>query len=162
MLIFPIGSAVIPPPRRWPSRRSRHQQRQRKADAARDQQRAERIIPYGFRHSLRTIAKGLAAVLIGVLDVADGGISGVARSILGLAVQVLHRACGLAGPTRGLGFRVTDYIANGALDFTGEILDRAGNPILFHRAHSLLRAYSDLKPAFHFFRIRALKWFSAS
>src|SRR5260370_21526100 len=101
MLIFSIGSAVIPPPRRWPSRRSRHQQRQRKADATRDQQRAERIIPHGFRHGLRTIAKGLAAVLIGILGVADGGISGVAPRLPGLAQQVPPPARRPPPPPRG-------------------------------------------------------------
>src|SRR3981189_1876046 len=130
-------NASIPPARRRPARRTRHQQRQRKANAARDPQRAERIVLPALRHALRAVAKGLAAVLIGALRIADGGISGVARGVLGLAVQVLHRAFGLTGAARGLGLSIARDIADSALDFTGDILGRAGDSILVHRAHSL-------------------------
>ena len=93
---------------------------------------------------MRTFAEGVAAVLISVLGVADGGIGGfargildLARGILGLAVQILHGACCLAGAAGNLGFRITGHIANRAFDFTGGILGRAGDSILIHRVDSL-------------------------
>src|SRR5882724_11924496 len=140
-----IASAVIPPALRWATRRTRHQHRQRKADATCDQQRAERIILHLFRHDFRTLAQSLAAVLIGVLGVAGGGVAGVARGILGLAVQILHRAGGLADMARSLRLSVACHIADSAFDFTGNILCRAGNSILVHRAHSLLRALRNTR-----------------
>src|ERR1700687_1042450 len=88
-------SALIPSALRRPTRPARHHQRQRKADGARAQQRAERVVLHLFRHGLRTVAESVAAVLIGVLGVTGGGISSVTRGVLGLAVQILHRACGL-------------------------------------------------------------------
>src|SRR6266446_7745740 len=136
-----LSSAVISPARWRTARRARHQERQRKADASCDQQRAERILLHFLRHGLRTFAEGVAAVLISVLGVADGGIGGFARGILdltrgilGLAVQILHRACRLAGAAGSLGFRIAGDIADRALDFTGDILCRAYNSVLVHRA----------------------------
>src|SRR5260370_30004016 len=82
-------SAVIPPARRRPARWTRRQERQRKADAARDQQRAERIIPHAFCDRLRAGVETLAAVLIGVLGVTDGGICGVYRVVLRLSVHIM-------------------------------------------------------------------------
>jgi len=64
---------------------------------------------------------------------ADGRIGGVARGILGLAVQILHRSLGFAGATRGLGPSIAGHASDGALDLTGEILCRSGNSILIHR-----------------------------
>src|ERR1700692_3913697 len=161
---------VIAPALRRPARRTGHQQRQRKSDAPRDQQRAERIVLHRFGYSLRSVAQSLAAVLISILGVADGCIAGVARDVLGLAVQILHRACGLAGVTRGLGLSIARHIANGALDFTGDILGRANNSILVH-CGSLLVARSLIADRFGprivsegelCFAMRALRWFSIS
>src|SRR5205823_14399829 len=84
-----LGSVVISPARWRTARRARHQERQRKADASCDQQRAERILLHFLRHGLRTFAEGVAAVLISVLGVADGGIGGFARGILDLARGIL-------------------------------------------------------------------------
>ena len=86
---------------------------------------------------MRAVTESIAAVRISVFGVAGGGIRSVSSRILGLAVQILYRTCGLTGASRGLGFCVTGDIAEGALDLTGEIFCRAGNPILVHCAHSL-------------------------
>src|ERR1700681_3331682 len=96
-------SALIAPTLRRAARRTGHQHRERKANAAGNQQRTERIVLNLFRHDLRTVAQRIAAVLVSVLGHADGGIGGVARGILGLAVQVLHRSLGFPGAARGLG-----------------------------------------------------------
>jgi hypothetical protein len=64
----------------------------------RDQHRTERIVPHLLRNRLRAITEGIAAYLISVLGVADGGICSFARRILGVAIQVLRRACRLADP----------------------------------------------------------------
>jgi hypothetical protein len=62
----------------------------------RDQHRTERIVPHLLRNRLRAVTEGIAAYLISVLGVADGGIYSFARRILGVAIQVLRRACRLA------------------------------------------------------------------
>ena len=72
-------------------------------------------------------------IVVGVLGVADGGIGGIARGILGLAVQVLHGTCGFTGAARRLGLSIASHVADGAFDLTGEILCRTGNSILIHR-----------------------------
>src|ERR1700750_533704 len=74
----------------------------------------------------------IAAILISVLGIADGGVRGLAYRILGLAVQVLRRARRLADPARGLRFRVASDTADCALDLAGVILRRADDPILVH------------------------------
>ena len=66
----------------------------------------------------------------------------LARDILGLAVQILHRACRLADAAGSLGFRIAGHIADCAFDFTSDILGRAGDPILIHRILSLRLAGS--------------------
>ena len=55
-----MRSAVIAPARRRPARLTRHQQSERKADAAGDQERAERIVLHLLRHRLRAVAEGIA------------------------------------------------------------------------------------------------------
>ena len=58
----------------------------------------------------------------------------------------LGEACGLTRAARSLSLRVTRHIADSALDFTGHIFCRAGNPILVHRGPSLFSAYPFAKP----------------
>src|SRR3954471_3894375 len=80
------GLAVIPPARGRTARRAHHH-RQRKTDAACDQQRAERIVAHGFCDGLRAALKGFAAVLVSIPGEIAGGLARLARSILGLAVE---------------------------------------------------------------------------
>ena len=81
--------------------------------------------------------ESIAAVLISVFGVVDGGIRSLARCILGLAIQVLCCACRLADAACCLGLCVAGDIAYGALELTGEILRRAGDSIRLHGAYSL-------------------------
>src|SRR5450631_2890450 len=126
-----ILTAISPAPWRRAARRARHQKRQRKTDPARDQHRTERVVLHLLRHRLRAVTESVAAVLISVFGVADGGIRSFARSILGLAVYVLRRACRLTDAACCLGLCGAGDIADGALN-PSEILRRAGKSILVH------------------------------
>jgi hypothetical protein len=119
-----------------PGWRPRQQQSQRKTDAAGDQQRTERVFLHFLRQGLRAVAESIAAVLVSVFCVADGGIRSIACRIFGLAVQVLRRSRRLADFARGLGHCITGNTADGALDLTREIPRRAGNSIVVHGALS--------------------------
>src|ERR1700759_1300134 len=120
--------------RRRAVRRSHQPQRQSKADRTGGQQRSQRIFLYFLRDSLCAVTESIAAIVISVLGIAHGRIRGVARGIFGLAVEVLRRACRFAGPARCLSLCITSEPANGAFDFTGDILRRAGNSIFVHGA----------------------------
>ena len=90
---------------------------------------------------------GSAKDFAGKVEGAAGKVTGDAQTeasgrILGLAVQILHRARGLAGAALDLGLSVACHIADSAFNFTGNILCRAGNSILVHRAHSFYASYA--------------------
>src|SRR5579883_2497993 len=123
------------------SRSAAHQQGQGKADATSDQHRTERVFLHLPRDGLRAVTEGVAAVLISVLRVVDGGVGSVARCVLGLAVEILRRAGSLAGPARCLTGCIIYDTAGGAFDLTGEILRRACNSILVHGAPILKRIH---------------------
>src|ERR1700761_8655814 len=89
--------ASLAPARRWAARLARHQKRQGKADSAGNQKRAERVILHLPCKCLRAVAEGVAAVVVGILGIVHRRVARVARGVLGLAVQVLCRACGFAG-----------------------------------------------------------------
>ena len=131
----PILSEIARP-RRRPARRPRHQQRQRKADPARDQHRSQRVFLHLLRNCLRTVTESIAAVLVSVFCVVNGGIRSFARRIFGLAVQVLRRSRRLADLARSLSPCITGNTADGAFDLTREILRGANNSILVHGALS--------------------------
>src|SRR5207244_3527162 len=62
-IVETLALAVIAPARRRrAARRPRYQQRECKADAAGDQQRAERVVLHLLGNHLRTVAESLAAV----------------------------------------------------------------------------------------------------
>src|ERR1700738_1292205 len=127
----------IAPAWRRPPRRAGPETRQRKSDAGGDQNRAKRIVLHLSRYRLRTIAKSLAAMLVDVPRLVGDSIGSVARGVLGLAVQILHRPRRLAGAACSLGLGIARDIAGRALDLTGEILCRTGNSILVHRVAPL-------------------------
>src|SRR5258708_3351537 len=101
-------------------------------NTASEQERTEGIILQGLGDGLLAATKRVAAVVVGVLGIIHGGIGGITRGVLGLTVQILHRACRFTRTAGGLGLRVTGHVADGTFDLTREILCRAPNPILFH------------------------------
>src|SRR5439155_19383871 len=134
-IVETLALAVIAPARRRRAvRRPRYQQRECKADAAGDQQRAERVVLHLLGNHLRTVAESLAAVIVGILGVASRRLASVAYGILGLAVQILHGTGGFAYLAGRLCLRIAGQISNSAFRASGEFLGRSDNPIIIHDA----------------------------
>ena len=96
------------------TRRTGQQHCERKSDSGGDQQRSERIILHGPGDGLLTAAQ--VAAVIGIPGVVNRGIGSVSRGVLGLAVQILHRACGFTRPALGLRPGIAGDAPDGALE----------------------------------------------
>ena len=87
--------------------------------------------------AFRTFAKRVATVLKRILGVTDRGFARISRGILGLAVEILHGAFGLASALQTPRPGIACDTARRTFDLAGKILYRTGNPILIHHGHSL-------------------------